>query len=130
MEELVRQFLKYVCAQPRHYADAFPTAAHFVSSHLHDENTIDENGNDRNLVLGSFGSSEFCLVSNGTVATCRRRLQYDETDKRFVYMFKGSTQRSIFCTEGEKDYRYVGWIVEHEFPFNEKELLVLAQSAI
>lgn len=116
-------FLQDECAQPRHYAGPFPTAARFVSPHLYEENRTADDGFDRNLVLGSFGLSEFCLVSDGTVASCHRRLQYDEPNKHFVYMFKGSTQTSIICTEDEQDYRYVGWILEHEFPFDEKELL-------
>ena len=64
-------FVQDLCAQPRHYADPFPTAAHFVSPHLYEENRIADDGFDRNLVLGFFGLSGYCLVSDGTVATCQ-----------------------------------------------------------
>ena len=94
-----------------------------MSPHLYEENRITDAVFKRDMVLRIFGLSDFCLVSDGTIAKCKRRLHYDEPDQHSVYMFRGSIQRSIVHTENEQDYHYVGWIREHDFAFNEEQLL-------
>ena len=116
-------FLESYCAQPSDHGEQFLTAAHFVYDQLYEENKVADPGFDRSLVLDLFDTFRFCLVSDGTIAMCNRRLPYDDPENHLVYMFKGSTQRSIISTDDGQDYRYIGWMIEQGFPFNEKELL-------
>ncbi len=117
--EWFTDFLLHTCGQTKGAvatAGQYATLGEFVNtlSASMDERTDEI---DRHWVVSTFGSHDYVLIDDGTIARCVLRKFPDDSEVQHeVWALKGATQRYVISRDNSGRHRYVGWVSESDGP--------------